>query len=128
MIIEAYLYCCRGVCKRKLDALQMAKGMAFASQLAAYEALSQDAGWTRTAARRPASTSSLGLFIERRTAIWIRRAELETARSKVPRLAPLKGIHSTFGLRWTPGQGTVATAPFLCIRSSIMRALPFHVL
>ena len=107
--------CCRGVCKRKLDALQMELGMAFASQYAAFEALAKDVGWTRVAARRPASTSALGLFIEARSAVWIPRSNLETARAQVPRLAPLKGIHATFGLRWTPGQAAVTTARFLCL-------------
>ena len=105
---------CRGVCKRKLDAFQMKMQKAFASCLAAFEKISKDSGWQRLESQRPASLSPLGLFIERREAVWIERSALATVRENLPRLAVLKGVHSTYGFSWTPGAPDVAMSRFLC--------------
>ena len=60
-----------GVCKRRLDSLQMKKQKAFDSCREAFRAMEDNAEWKRDGAIRPKTTSPLGVFIERRHAIWV---------------------------------------------------------
>ena len=106
-----------GVCKRRLDAMQMQMQKAFDSCLAAFDAMKNDKAWTRTESTRPCTLSPLGLFIESRTAVWVPRDVLEAQRKAVPRLAVLKGIHSVYGLRWSPAVQTFTPQLFFaCAR------------
>ena len=105
-----------GVCKRRLDALQMKMQRAFESCRAAFAAMQRSSEWTLITAARPRTTSPLGVFIERRSAVWVEHEQIEQLRAAAPRLRPLRGIRgSVYGLRWVPGVNQIFLSRFLCL-------------
>jgi len=111
-----------GVCKRRLDAMQMHMQKAFDSCRDAFLAMQKDSKWTKTGSRRPLTTSPLGLFIEHRAAVWVEHSILATVRAEVPRLAPLPGIKSSiYGLRWSPHSTSIRTSRYICLCASCVQ-------
>jgi len=105
--------------------MQMMMQKAFDSCRDAFTAMKTDPKWTKEGAKRPLTTSPLGLFIEHRTPVWVEKAALTALRAEMPRLAPLPGIKSSiYGLRWVPSSSTITTARFSCLCSSCVQVAP----
>ena len=72
--------------------------------------------WTLEGACRPSTTAPLGVFIERRFAIWVELEHIDALRASTPRLRPLLGIRgAVYGLSWVPGAASIFVSRFLCL-------------
>lgn len=108
-----------GVCKRRLDTLQMQNKKAFETAKAAWRALREDQDWTLVSKGRPAKLDPLATFIEKREAIWVESSELRNIRASLPSLSVLSGIRSrVYGVTFSPGPNPVfETRSLLCLCS-----------
>jgi len=107
-----------GCCKRRISTLQMADLKAFQVAKQAFDALAADEQWTRVNVQRPKHTGPLGLFIERRVAVWVSKDDLQKERAAQPKsLSSLVGMRSAYGVRFAPVREQnpmVETSRFMC--------------
>ena len=103
-----------GCCKRAIDTLQMRQGKAYELARLAYEAICNDAKWTRNDVERP--NVGLGTYVERRQAIWINTKDLQAARARMPTsLSRLPRLQSAYGVRFEPGlRPSIQLSQFMC--------------